>query len=353
MKKVLLFVSLLFLVLTLSGCKSDIGKHERTLGRYDNYVMTLENTMEVDGVLQTTNLYYYFDNVNDKTCITSYNPNNLKEQNETGNTPFNCIGVQLEINGKEYYYDGYKAYLFTDSKKTNMQELFFEYLDLEDYDEVDGNKVFEMEFELKDLGEDMKGIIGVAPFSDATIDSSKIIISAIYSNTDKRFLEFTIDYEDYLKNVYAILGTNVYVAEAYTKFTYGFFDKKYTIDTAVPLNEIDDYPDSLASAELVGYTIIDDQGSIDGHFIDDQDSDVFQFDASGPNQYTVGVSVDNNQIVEFIISNYDGQLVQYGMFDGVQGYTTTVELISGGTYYIIINPLEGSTTPYDYTVFVE
>ena len=353
MKKVVLLVTVLFLVFTLSGCKSDLGKHERTLGKYDNYVMTLENTMEVDGILQTTNLYYFFDNTNNKTCITSYNPNNLKEQNESGNTPFNCIGVQLEINGDEYYYDGYKAYLFTDSKKTNIQELFFEYLNLEEYEEVSGNKVFTLEVELKDLGEDMKQIFGVSPISDPTIDSSEIIITAIYSNSDKRFIEFKIDFEDYLKNVYSVLGQSVYVAEAYTKFSYGYFDKKYTIDTAVPLNEIDDYPDSLASAELVGYTIIEDQGSIDGNFIDDQDSDVFQFDASGPNQYTVGVSVENNEIVEFIISNFDGQIVQYGMFDGVQGYSTTVELISAGTYYIIINPIEGSIVPYDYSVFVE
>lgn len=353
MKKTLLFISVLLLVFTLSSCRDNIGKHEKTLSKFDNYVMTLENTKEVDGVLQTSKVYYYVDNTNSKTCITTYNPANLLEQDQSGETPFGCIGVQLEIGGEQYYYDGLKAYIFADSNKTNVQKIFFKYFGVEDYTESNGDKVYSIDLEYGDLEYEMKQIIGASSIDDSSLDSSKIVLTAVYSDSEKRFVEFTVEYEDYLEKVYALLGTQAYIAEAYTTFTYGYFDKKYTIDTRVPLGEIDDYPDSLGTAELVGYTIIEDGGSVEGSFLDEDDSDVFQFNASGPNQYTIGVDVQNNEIVEFIISDFNGALIQYGYFDGVQGYSTIVELISAGTYYIIINPIEGSTVPFDYEVIVE
>lgn len=353
MKKGVLFLSVFLLLLTLSGCKDNIGKHEKTLGSYDNYVLTLNKTVEFDGVPQSSKVYYYVDNDTNQTCITTFNPINLKDKNDTGETPFGCIGIQLEIGGEQYFHDGLKAYIFADASKTNIQDIFFAYFDVDDFTEEDGKKVYSLELTIGDLEHEMKQIIGVSSVDESSIEDSEVIISAVYSTDEKRFLEFTVSYVDYLENVYTLLGNPVYISEAYTTFTYGHFDKKYSISKRVPISEIDDYPDSLGTAELVGYTIIEDTGSIDANFLDSNDSDIFQFDASGPNQYTIGIDVSNNEIVEFTIADFNGAVVQYGVFDAVQGYTTTLELVSEGTYYIVINPADGTTVPFDYTINVD
>jgi hypothetical protein len=357
MKRTLLFFTVFSIVMVLSGCgifRDSLEQHYATLSRYDNYVMTLDSSIEVSGQLTTSKVYYYTDNEYNAVCITTYDPNNLLEQNDQGETPFSCTGgMQVEIDGSEYYYDGTTAVAFADSAHANLEEIFTAYFDLDTYDENDRIRTYEVTLPLSELDYAMQQVIGITPEMLPYFETEEVTITLIYSEREDRFTELKVDYKEYVNAYYDYLGKYENATKAYISITFDYFDKKYALNTAVTDDKIDDYPDSLGTAELVGYTIIEDAGSIEASFLNTNDNDLFQLTASGPNQYQISIEVPGSEIVYYTVADYNGGVVKSGTFDAVIGYEFTLELIEGGVYYIFVNPGTDLESELDYTITVE
>lgn len=353
MKKLLLFIVTITLTMTLTACGTSLTQHQKTLDKHDNYVQILSTTINVSGIPTTTKTYFYVDNETEAICITNYNPVNLLDQDAEGETPFGCLGMQVTIDDQSYYYDGSKAYPYPESSTVGLEEIFTSYFDIETYTEDGDTYHYETTLQVKNLSDDMLDLIGIIEAQVIIFGDIYVTVSMDYSKDDKMFTEMKVEYKDLMNALYDFNDVTLTASEAFTAVTYDYFDKKYSLDTPIEASSIDDYPDDLATAELVGYFIIDQDTPQSGVITDYDDTDIIQFDADGPFEYTFVLDVPDNQIMTYIVSDYNGNMVQTGTCDLVFGYTFDLQLIQAGTYYILLNSVDGATYPLEYTISVE